>query len=473
MADSANPRDDARRPAVKRSAADIWLAALTYWYLTGLIAALGFSLGFSLLRPGSGTVVDKRDWLDAFDWMDGRWYKQIAMTGYEYDPNKNTNIAFFPVYPLLGRVVMRITGLRAEAALLVVSNLSLLAALAMLAFYVRDRYPDAPAELTDYTVLAASLFPTGCFFRLTYSESTFLLLAILAMYAMLRRWPLWAIALLVGLATAARPVGVALLAPFAIHIWHRGHRVYEPAAPARPNKQHPDETDNALDDPETPVNVQTRRPRSSLGFVLVRLAFYLPLACWGAIAFTAYQYCAFNEPFATVRVQKNWGIGAVPWCEKIVPLATLEPVRAVYDVRSHAFWTNRDSHRIPWFSLQFANPIFFVLAVMLIGLGASLRVRGGWHKGLGAAARSHTARWLSLQEFSLAAVMLLIPYVTRAYEMAMGSMGRFVAVDFPIYFVLAHVLERLPGALRSVVLALCGVFLSLYAALYSARYLIF
>jgi Gpi18-like mannosyltransferase len=219
MIDPANPFDTASRVASKGSATDVWLAALTYWYLTGPLSALGFSLGFSLVVPG--TVADKDDWLDAFTWMDGRWYNQIAIGGYEYNADKNTNIAFSPVYPLLGRAVMRVTGLRSEVALLIVSNLSLLAGLVILGIYVRERYPGAPTDLACYAVLAAALFPTGCFFRLAYSESTFLLQAVLAMYSMLRRWPLWGIGLLVGLATAARPVGVVLLVPFAIHIVRR------------------------------------------------------------------------------------------------------------------------------------------------------------------------------------------------------------------------------------------------------------
>ena len=35
--------------ATPRRTADIWLSASTYWYLTGLIVALGFSFGFYLV----------------------------------------------------------------------------------------------------------------------------------------------------------------------------------------------------------------------------------------------------------------------------------------------------------------------------------------------------------------------------------------------------------------------------------------
>ena len=144
--------------AASRRLADPWLNALACWYLTGIIAALGFSLGFHLLRPAPGTRSD-RDLLDALTWMDGKWYKQIAVEGYRYDAKARSNAAFFPVYPLLGRAIIMATGLRAEAALLIVSNICFLAALALLAFYVRARYPEE-AELGDYTVLVAALCPT-------------------------------------------------------------------------------------------------------------------------------------------------------------------------------------------------------------------------------------------------------------------------------------------------------------------------
>lgn len=452
---------------------DAWLSALTYWYLTGIIAAMGFSFGYHFVRPAGATVAEERNWLDAFAWMDGRWYKEIAEQGYEYDPGKGTNVAFFPLYPLLCRAVMTISGWRAEVALLVVANISFLAALAMLAIYVRDRYCDAPAELAHYTMLTAALFPTSCFFRLVYSESTFLFVTVLAMYMILRGGPLWAIALTVGLATATRSVGVALLLPFAINIVRRS---YATEAPVRQTSM--ETGDSSLSAGRQMRTAASSSPSLRRWFTpstARHLALYLPLGCWGLVAFTAYQYINFGEPFATVKVQKYWGIQAT-WREKLFPLMTLQPLFSVYDARSDEFWIQRDQHGIPWFSLQFANPIFFSAAIALIAIGACLSVRERLRDGGTSPRRDGRltrARWLSLEEVSLSALLLLIPYVTRAYEMRMGSMGRFVAVVFPIYLVLGHVLLRLPGPLRAALLALSGLFVAIYTALYAARYDIF
>ncbi|MGH7138931.1 MAG: hypothetical protein ACREHD_24565, partial [Pirellulales bacterium] len=277
--------------------------------------------------------------------------------------------------------------------------------------------------------------------------------------AMLRRWPLWAIALIVGFATAARPVGVALLAPFAIHICRRTYAADAQRLSTRERSRAGGAKQAACVAPSA----------VGLWFVIPairRLALYLPLACWGLGLFMAYQYRAFGEPLAFVTVQKNWGTPAA-WPEKAIALATLRPVWSVYDATSRACWTQHEPHRIPWFSLQFANPIFFVSGVALIAFGAFRP----FANSLGDDARSR--RWLSSEETSLGALLLLIPYVTRPCEMDMGSMGRFVAAVLPVYLVLGQLLVRVPGPLRAALLTLSGFFLATYTALYAARYPIF
>jgi hypothetical protein len=420
--------------------ADAWLTVTAYWYLSVVLAALGFSLGFYFMRAPSAPHIGRRDPLRAVNLMDGRHYKQICVDGYLYDPELRSNVAFFPAFPLLGRCLIAVGGLRPEAALLIVSNVSLLAALGILSLYVRARRDDQRPEIVNYVVLIAAVFPTGCFFHLAYSESTFLLLALLAMYAMLRRWPLWSVALVVGAATAARPVGVALLAPLAIHIARRAQfavaeRLTESSSPRF----------------SRPRVADFGPPLALLG----RWSLYLPLACWGLVAFLAFQYSEFGDPFAVFKAHDQWRVRPDDSpIDKATALFTLEPIYEVYNSASPAYWAKLDDHGLPWFSLQFMNPIFFVAAIGLLVLGAR-------------------RRWLSVEETSLAGLMLFIPYLTRAHEMCMGSMGRFVAVVFPVYLVVGELLARLPAPIRTAVVVLSGVFLVGYTALYAAGYLIF
>src|SRR6185312_926865 len=79
---------EARRPALLEA----WSRGLTVWYLSGLLFALGFSLGLAL-RQGANA---RAEIFNAFSASDGRWYKQIAADGYSYDPTRRSNIAFFP-----------------------------------------------------------------------------------------------------------------------------------------------------------------------------------------------------------------------------------------------------------------------------------------------------------------------------------------------------------------------------------------
>lgn len=467
-----SPDAPAARSAPSSEIARAWLIAITAWCLSGALAVLGFSLGLSLVRPPQ-TNGAQRTWREAVTWMDGRWYKQIATGGYQYNPKARSNIAFFPVYPLLSSAVMAFIGSDAEIALLMVSNVSFLAALVVLAFYVRQRYPNAPCEIGDCAVVAAVLFPTGCFFRLAYSESTFLLLTLLAMYAMLRRWRLWEIAFLVGLATAARPVGIALLAPFAIHLVRRtrDENVIGPltAGDAASTVENANATNECR-------RAAARRRILPCWFprALCRLLVFLPLSCWGLAEFLAYQALVFDEPLATANVQIHWRIRhAASWHEKAAALAMLEPVWSVYDPRSPAFWRNRDPHGARLFSLQFATPILFAAAIALLAVGFMVRNRNGHRIARRGDAARRSSRWLSLEEAALAAVLLLIPYVTRAYEMGFGSMGRFAAVVFPLYLVLGHLLARIPLAASCVLLAFSGLFLTTYMALYAAGYAIF
>jgi hypothetical protein len=108
----------------------------------------------------------------------------------------------------------------------------------------------------------------------------------------------------------------------------------------------------------------------------------------------------------------------------------------------------------PWFSLHFADPLFFIGALVLLAIGAK-------------------CRWLSSYEWLVGAALLLIPYLTRAYETGMYSMGRFSAVVVPAYIVTGQMLARLPSGFAIALLAISSAFLLIYSALFSAGYAVF
>ena len=137
-----------------------------------------------------------------------RWdsgtYLRIAEHGYSFIPGLQSSVAFFPVYPLLIRLMSMITGDVLVAGWLV-SNLALLGGLVLLYRLTEEETGDAQVAARTITYLA--FFPTSFFLNAVYTESVFLLLLVGTFYFARRREWGWSAALGV-LCAAARPVGV-------------------------------------------------------------------------------------------------------------------------------------------------------------------------------------------------------------------------------------------------------------------------
>ncbi len=163
-------------------------------------------------------------WVLATNW-DGQWYQSIARNGYPTgagalaSPGTQTSLAFYPLYPTLVGLLMRLTGL----PFVVVGPTFglLLGALGMALLYRWLAITRGPAiALTAVVVL--SVFPTSPAFQLAYSESLALVLLVIALRAVVeRRW-------LVVLAAAfplslTRPIALPLAVVIALlEVWGPG-----------------------------------------------------------------------------------------------------------------------------------------------------------------------------------------------------------------------------------------------------------
>jgi hypothetical protein len=395
-----------------------WLATLGLglgpFLLTTLavVAGVAFSLEFIYCSSNPNPRPSGFDLVAPLANFGGYRYTRIARRGYSYDEGQKSNVVVFPAFPLVGRTIVAATGCEAGPALVVVANLSLAAAFVVIARYLRRRFPDDP-ELPAFALLAIGLLPITFFFRAAYSESMFVLLVVVFLQGLERKWPLIGLALLAGLATATRSVGLGLFPPLLWYAWDH----------ASSNRQ----------------------------FAL-RATLLAPLACWGIVAYMVYQWMAFDDPLAFIKTQTHWTLRTAgsTW-EYVVALCTLEPVWSVYVPDSPAFWQRHEVHANPLFSLQFANPLWFVFFVAMVVVGAR-------------------RKWLNRYEIVLAVMLLLIPYVTQSYRVCMGSMGRYSSVCVPAYFVMGHLLSRMPKLVVAILAALCGLFLGLYSALFAAGY---
>jgi Gpi18-like mannosyltransferase len=294
---------------------------LLVYALTSGIVVLGASFGHQFVAPPGETPGP--GFHEKFSAYDGGWYKWIAATGYHYDPNHQSSTAFFPLYPLLGAGVMRLTGLGATWSLLIVSHSCLAAAFVVAAVYLHGRRPPPDRATVSLTLLALGLLPATFFFRMTYSESVFLLLTLLFLLGIQRGWPLPVVALITGLATASRPVGVGLLLPLLIYVW--------------------------------------RRSPSRRAF-LAHMSLSAPLAGSGLLAYAAFLYMQFGDPLVFAKTQIHWGSAAPSLTTKMLALLSYQPIWEIFLWQPAAGWSV--------FAWEQVNPVYFAASGILIVFGA-------------------------------------------------------------------------------------------------------
>ncbi|MCB0168970.1 MAG: hypothetical protein KDJ97_00335 [Anaerolineae bacterium] len=210
-----------QRPHINWRALD-WLyyplAAFAITRLTLFFAAYLSEIAFAESGAGGWHAVADNVFLDVWARFDSGFYLRIVQEGYLFKLGEKSNVAFFPVYPLLTDWLVPLVGQEVLAGV-IVSNLCLLGALIFLYRLTKLEFDDAStARRTVYYIAA---FPTAFFFSAVYTESAFLLWIVGTMYFARRR--LWVWAALFGLLTAAtRIVGVITFGMVGLE-WLRSH----------------------------------------------------------------------------------------------------------------------------------------------------------------------------------------------------------------------------------------------------------
>lgn len=145
---------------------------------------------------------------------DSIWYYEIAREGYNgAAPESRHTPAFFPLYALAMRVSGELLGGDFFRGGIWVSRLSLLAALCLLACYVRDTEPPC---MPTWPALAALLaFPSAFILVSVYSESLFLALVLSAFILARRRRFVLAACFVIG-ASMTRIQGLSLVPALAL-----------------------------------------------------------------------------------------------------------------------------------------------------------------------------------------------------------------------------------------------------------------
>lgn len=259
-------------------------------------------------------------WLDGWYQYDGAWYLGIVRAGYSYVPGQQSSVAFFPAYPSAVRWLGDVLGDHQVAGQLL-TVLCGLVAVVLFALWTRRRLPARSATLA---VAAMLLYPYAFFlYGPMYADALFLLSAVAAFVLLERRWYL-AAGLVGAVATAGRPVGVAVAVGLVV-------RTLEMLAEDRRARR--EGTGAGGDDTAAAVVAGAAAPawpgwRDVVASVRdVRLRHVAVLVSGlGLAGWCLYLWLEFGNPLAFVEVESapgwNQGVGPRTWF-KVVYLGTL------------------------------------------------------------------------------------------------------------------------------------------------------
>jgi len=384
----------------------------------------------TMVRPPGYGYLDGPAWLDGWFSNDSGWYFAIAKSGYYYIPGVQSPIAFFPTYPMTVRGVGALLGDDQLAGSLIAVVCGAACAV-LFTRWVWRRLPRAGA-LTAIAVLL--LYPYAFYlYGAMYGESLFLLTAI-GSFMLLERRHYWLAGLVGALATAGRPVGIAVAVGLVVRMLEMlaERKALAPAqqAPAQqaPVGQAPVAQLEDSDESAAPRHPRWRELVRAVPAVRWREAGVL-ISGLGLAAWCIYLWVQFGDPLAFVAVQAapgwNQGSGPHTWF-KVVYIGTM-----VFGPVDVAIRTT-------------AQALMCLFAVLLL--------RRVWRRfGWGYAAYS--------------VVVLAIPLLgTKDF---MGT-GRYVLVAFPVIAAAGDFLAcRAPRWLRVVVLVVSGAGLMVATAFYA------
>lgn len=202
----------------RRQIIAIVLLALGLRLITVPLAFLS-NLVFPLYQREQFTVFHQTNaFWDTFARYDSGAYYSVAHGGYRFVAGGRSNLAYFPLYPILMRYLGRLLGGHQAdfyRAGVILSWTAFI--LAMLMLYRVARL-DLPRRAADRAVVYAAIFPFAFFFGVVYPESLFLLLTLASVYGFrTKRWALGGVC--GGLASSTRVNGIMALPALACMAW--------------------------------------------------------------------------------------------------------------------------------------------------------------------------------------------------------------------------------------------------------------
>ena len=225
--------------------------------------------------------------VDRFFPFDAAWYQRIATVGYQWDPAQpglKQDIAFFPLWPMLLRLVAWCAPTPEGARWLAV-GLSAIFAFASVCALHRLAQIVLPERAAVTATWLYALYPAASFLLLSYPTGLMNLLCFLAILAALHGRS-WSAALCAGLVTATGPLGLGTA--MAVWLCAAAERV------------------SAL-----------RAGGAATARAVVALLALGVLAISGLAGFLLWQVAAFGDAFAFIKAQGAWAT-PLPWIARFL-----------------------------------------------------------------------------------------------------------------------------------------------------------
>lgn len=260
----------------------IWRFALFLWAVL-VQNSTTFSNSFPLVEALRRTHLPQ--WVWSWANFDGVHYLHIAKHGYNIDFIQ----AFFPVYPLVIRIVSRLFADKE----IIVSGLTvslLLFTGGVLLFYQLLKR-DYPARVINQTIFFLLLFPTSFYFASLYTESLFFFL-VMATFLMARKRKWWLASICAALASATRISGVLLTLALTWE-WYSTRTTRK----------------------QSPIQMIRRSPQKIFSVLKTPIPYIAPL---GLVTYMSYLTLVFHKPLyfwqaqLAFGVEKSFGIVLLP-----------------------------------------------------------------------------------------------------------------------------------------------------------------
>jgi hypothetical protein len=288
-----------------------WWAQVAGLYIAARLVSACIFMAAALHQGVNPWFPAKPDYWNFINIWDARWYAQALQAGYpallptdDAGTVQENTWAFYPLFPVLGRVVSGLTGTGPAWSLTAIALVSGVGA-ALVAYRVfRHRAPHRTA-LWGTVFLAA--FPVAPVMQVPYAESLNLLLLGAALLLVMERRYLWAMPVVV-LMCLSRPTGVPFAAMMGLLLLYRFWQ--------RLTAQHPTNQSPTAQSPTAQgVTVQRRDGAAVPGNAeLWSLGALTAVSGIGALLWPAIAWAATGDPAAYTKTETAWrGDDLVPF----------------------------------------------------------------------------------------------------------------------------------------------------------------